>query len=113
VLASRLVNTLDQNGQDPTEVLLPYDYGDKFSHIIAEGLGISQAVTAKGLGIHSGIHQCQNQGRGGQSQQLPDAQRPTNPPQAQVTVLRLVGRSVRRARDGVILKSTTNKGGLL
>jgi hypothetical protein len=85
VLASRLVNTLDQNGQDPTEVLLPYDYGDKFSHIIAEGLGISQAVTAKGLGIHSGIHQCQNQGRGGQSQQLPDAQRPTNPPQAQVT----------------------------
>jgi hypothetical protein len=28
-------------------------------------------------------------------------------------VLRLVGRSVRRARGGVILKSTTNKGGLL
>jgi hypothetical protein len=27
-------------------------------------------------------------------------------------VLRLVGHSVRRARDGVILKSTTNKGGL-
>jgi hypothetical protein len=31
----------------------------------------------------------------------------------QAVVLRLVGRSVRRARDGVILKSTTNKGGLL
>jgi hypothetical protein len=28
-------------------------------------------------------------------------------------LLRLVGRSVRRARDGVILKSTTTKGGLL
>jgi hypothetical protein len=28
-------------------------------------------------------------------------------------MLRLVGRSVRRARDGVILKSTTSKGGLL
>jgi hypothetical protein len=28
-------------------------------------------------------------------------------------VLRLVGRSVQRARDGVILKSTTNSGGLL
>jgi hypothetical protein len=28
-------------------------------------------------------------------------------------VLRLVGRSVRRARGGVILKSTTTKGGLL
>jgi hypothetical protein len=28
-------------------------------------------------------------------------------------LLRLVGRSVRRARDGVILKSTTNSGGLL
>jgi hypothetical protein len=28
-------------------------------------------------------------------------------------VLRLVGRSVRRARGGVILMSTTNSGGLL
>jgi hypothetical protein len=28
-------------------------------------------------------------------------------------LLRLVGRSVRRARGGVILKSTTTKGGLL
>jgi uncharacterized protein (DUF2344 family) len=28
-------------------------------------------------------------------------------------MLRLVGRSVRRARGGVILKSTTTKGGLL
>jgi hypothetical protein len=28
-------------------------------------------------------------------------------------VLRLVGRSVRRARGGVILKSTTTNGGLL
>jgi hypothetical protein len=28
-------------------------------------------------------------------------------------LLRLVGRSVRRARGGVILKSTTNSGGLL
>jgi hypothetical protein len=30
-----------------------------------------------------------------------------------VYLLRLVGRSVRRARGGVILKSTTTKGGLL
>jgi hypothetical protein len=30
-----------------------------------------------------------------------------------IRLLRLVGRSVRLARDGVILKSTTNKGGLL
>jgi hypothetical protein len=29
------------------------------------------------------------------------------------SLLRLVGRSVRRARGGVILKSTTTKGGLL
>jgi hypothetical protein len=27
-------------------------------------------------------------------------------------MLQLVGHNVRRARDGVILKSTTNKGGL-
>jgi hypothetical protein len=31
----------------------------------------------------------------------------------EANMLRLVGRSVRRARGGVILKSTTNKGGLL
>jgi hypothetical protein len=34
-------------------------------------------------------------------------------PQSAQAVLRLVGRSVRRARGGVILKSTTNSGGLL
>jgi hypothetical protein len=28
------------------------------------------------------------------------------------SLLRLVGRNVRRAREGVILKSATNKGGL-
>jgi hypothetical protein len=32
---------------------------------------------------------------------------------SEALLLRLVGRSVRRARDGVILKSTTTKGGLL
>jgi hypothetical protein len=37
-----------------------------------------------------------------------------NQPTAKLApMLQLVGRSVRRARDGVILKSTTNKGGLL
>jgi hypothetical protein len=33
-------------------------------------------------------------------------------PDKRLTLLRLIGRIVRRARDGVILKSTTNKGGL-
>jgi hypothetical protein len=82
-LASQLVDALNQNGQDSAEVLPPYDYRYEFSHIIAEGLSIEQAITAKGLGVHGGRCQRQNQGRGGQPQQLPDAQRPANLPQVQ------------------------------
>jgi hypothetical protein len=49
--------------------------------------------------------------------QMPQPRKPRSilswdtPPEP--NVLRLVGRSVRRARGGVILKSTTTKGGLL
>jgi hypothetical protein len=50
-LAGRLVDTLDQNGQDPVEVPPAYDYGLEFTNIIAEGLGIPPATAAKGLGI--------------------------------------------------------------
>jgi hypothetical protein len=50
-LASRLVNALEQNGQNAAEVPPPYDYGLKFANIIAEGLGIPPAVAAEGLGV--------------------------------------------------------------
>jgi hypothetical protein len=93
-LASRLVDALDQNSQNSAEVPPPYNYGYKFSRIIAEGLSIDQAVTAEGLGIRSGRRQHQNRGRGGQSQQLPDAQCPANLPQVQATARQSVRRPV-------------------
>jgi hypothetical protein len=93
-LASRLVDALNQNGQNSAEVPPPYDYGYEFSRIIAEGLSIDQAVAAEGLGICSGRRQHQNRGRGGQSQQLPDAQCPANLPQVQATARQSVRRPV-------------------
>jgi hypothetical protein len=93
-LAGRLVDALEQNSQDSTEVLPPYDYGDEFSHIIAKGLGISQAIAAEGLGIRGGRCQRQNRGRGGQPQQLLDTRHPTNPPQPQAHVRRPAHRPV-------------------
>jgi hypothetical protein len=50
-LAGRLIDTLDQNHQNPAEVPPAYDYGEEFACIVAEGLGIPPAVTAEGLGI--------------------------------------------------------------
>jgi hypothetical protein len=50
-LASRLVDALDQNGQDAAEIPQPYDYGLEFANIIAEGLGIPPTIAAKGLGV--------------------------------------------------------------
>jgi hypothetical protein len=92
-LAACLIDSLEQNDQDTAEVPPAYDYGEEFAHIIAEGLGIPPAVAAEGLGIHSGRRQRQNRGRGGQPQQLPDAQHPTNPPPAQAPARRPARRS--------------------
>jgi hypothetical protein len=64
-LAARLVDSLEQNSQDPTEVPPAYDYGEEFARIIAEGLGIPPAVAAEGLGVRSGGCQHQNRGQGG------------------------------------------------
>jgi hypothetical protein len=59
-LAGRLVDALDQNGQDATTVPPPYNYGLEFANIIAEGLGIPPAVAAEGLGVQGGRRQRQN-----------------------------------------------------
>jgi hypothetical protein len=52
-LATCLVDSLDQNNQDATEILPAYDYGEEFARIVAEGLGIAPNVAAEGLGIRN------------------------------------------------------------
>jgi hypothetical protein len=52
-LATRLVDSLEQNHQDATVVLPAYDYGEEFAQIVAEGLGIEPDVAAEGLGIRN------------------------------------------------------------
>jgi hypothetical protein len=94
VLATRLVEALEQNSEDTVEVPPAYDYGLEFANIIAEGLGIPPAVAAEGLGVRGGRRQCQNRGRGGQPQQLPTNRHPSNPPQAQVSARRPARRSI-------------------
>jgi hypothetical protein len=51
VLAGHLLDALEQNSQNTIEVPPAYDYGLKFTNIIAEGLGIPPAVAAEGLGV--------------------------------------------------------------
>jgi hypothetical protein len=62
VLATRLVDSLEQNHQDTTEVLLAYDYGEEFVWIVAKGLGIPPNVAAEGLGVRNQRGQCGGQG---------------------------------------------------
>jgi hypothetical protein len=56
---------------------------EELTCILAEGLGIEQAVTAEGLGVRAGRGQGQGQGRGGRPRPVPDARRPANAQQAQ------------------------------
>jgi hypothetical protein len=78
VLATRLVDSLDQHHQDATEIPPAYDYGEEFARIVAEGLGIAPDVTAEGLGVRNRRGRCGGQGRGNRPQQVPDARRPAN-----------------------------------
>jgi hypothetical protein len=78
-LATRLVNSLEQDHQDATEVLPTNDLGEEFAQIVAEGLGIPPDVATKGLGIRNRRGRRGGQGRGNRSQQVPDARRPANP----------------------------------
>jgi hypothetical protein len=82
-LATRLVNSLDQNHQDAAAVLPAYDYREEFARIVAEGLSIAPDVAAKGLGIHNRRGWRGGQGRGNRSQQVPDARRPADPQSTQ------------------------------
>jgi hypothetical protein len=49
-LAASILDALEVN-EDATAIPLPYDFGDKISRIVAEGLGLEQAVIAEGLGV--------------------------------------------------------------
>jgi hypothetical protein len=60
-LASRLINALE-NHQDAAPVPPAYDYGEEVTCIVAEGLGIDQAVAAEGLGVRT--RGSRGQGRG-------------------------------------------------
>jgi hypothetical protein len=82
-LATRLVDSLNQDHQDATAVLPAYDYGEEFAQIIAEGLGIAPDIAAKGLGIRNRRGRRGGQGRGNRPQQVPDARCPANPQSTQ------------------------------
>jgi hypothetical protein len=78
-LATRLVDNLEQNHQDATEIPPAYDYGEEFARIVAEGLSIAPNVAAEGLGIRHRRGRRGGQGRGNRPQQVPDARHPANP----------------------------------
>jgi hypothetical protein len=74
-LASRLVNALE-NHQDAAPIPPPINYGEEIVCIVAEGLGVEQAVVAEGLGVRTRGGRGQGRGRGNRPQSVPDARRP-------------------------------------
>jgi hypothetical protein len=83
-LASNLLDALEDH-EDTAAVPPPYDYGREFARIIAEGLGIEEAVAAQGLGIRARGGQNRSQARGGRPRPVPDGRCPANPQQVQGT----------------------------
>jgi hypothetical protein len=81
-LAANLLNALE-NHQDAAQVPPVYNYGEEIASIVAEGLGISQAVAAEGLGVRTRGGRRQGRGRGNGSQQIPTARSPTHTQQTQ------------------------------
>jgi hypothetical protein len=88
-LATRLVDSLEQDHQDTPAIPPAYDYREEFARIVVEGLGIAPHVAAEGLGIRNRRGRCGGQGQGNRSQPVPDARHPTN---AQPTQERLPAR---------------------
>jgi hypothetical protein len=81
-LASRLINALE-NHQDAAPVPPAHDYGEEVARIVAEGLGIDQAVAAEGLGVRTRGSRGQGRGQGNRPQSVPDARHPAHAQQAQ------------------------------
>jgi hypothetical protein len=81
-LAANLLNALE-NYQDAAPVPPAYDYGEEVARIVAEGLGIDQAVAAEGLGVRTRGSRGQGRGRGNGPQPVPAARRPAHAQQVQ------------------------------
>jgi hypothetical protein len=81
-LASSLINALE-NHQDAAPISPPYSYGEEITHIVAEGLGVEQAVVAEGLGVRTRGGRGQGRGQGNRPQSVPNAGRPADVQQAQ------------------------------
>jgi hypothetical protein len=81
-LASRLLDALENN-EDAAPVSPPPNYGEEISRIIADGLGLEQAVIAEGLGVRTRGGRGQGRGRGNRPQSVPDARRPAHAQQTQ------------------------------
>jgi hypothetical protein len=81
-LASRLLNALENN-QDATPVPPPYDFGEEIARIVAEGLGVEQAIVAEGMGVRTRGGRGQGRGQGNQPQLVPDARCPAHAQQVQ------------------------------
>jgi hypothetical protein len=71
-LASRLINAL-KNHQDATPIPPPTNYGEEITRIVADGLGVEQAIIAEGLGVRTRGSRGQGRGRGNRPQSVPDA----------------------------------------
>jgi hypothetical protein len=63
-LAGRLLDALE-NHQDATPIPPPIHYGEEIARIVAEGLGVEQAVIAEGLGVRTRGSRGQGRGREG------------------------------------------------
>jgi hypothetical protein len=82
-LASRLIDTLEQNHENPTAVPPPYDYQGEFARVLAEGLSLTKAKVTEGLGLRSEGGPQRGQNRGGRPRPVPDARGSANLQQTQ------------------------------
>jgi hypothetical protein len=103
VLASRLIDTLKQNHENPAEIPPAYDYQEEFACVLAEGLGLTQAEVTEGLDLRRGGPQG-GQNRGGRPWPVPDAHHPANSQQVQGC------RSARRPASPTPLGFEHNRG---
>jgi hypothetical protein len=74
-LASNLLNALE-NYQDATPIPAARNYGEEIACIVADGLGLEQAIAAEGLGVRTRGGQGQGRGQGNRPQSVPDARHP-------------------------------------
>jgi hypothetical protein len=92
VLATSLVDSLNQDHQNAPPVPTAPNYREEFAQIVAEGLGFATDVAAEGLGIRNRRGRRGGQGRGNRPQPVPDARRPAHPQSTQERLPACYGR---------------------